>query len=76
MVKLRKAYYFGVQVKCNFFVAEGISVDFPKLDARATLAGRVTCNASELAPSLRVGPGQAASWGLFLSRLWESCGYS
>ena len=25
MVKLRGAYYFGYQGKCNFFVAEGIS---------------------------------------------------
>jgi hypothetical protein len=33
-VKLRKAYYFGVSGKCNFFVAGGIAVDFeePRLD--------------------------------------------
>jgi hypothetical protein len=24
MIKLRGAYYFGVEGKCNFFVAEGI----------------------------------------------------
>jgi hypothetical protein len=27
-VKLRNAYYFGVDGKCNFFVAEGIAVAF------------------------------------------------
>jgi len=26
-VKLRRAYYFGVTRKCNFFVAEGIVQD-------------------------------------------------
>ncbi len=40
MVKLRKAYYFGVQVKCNFFVAEGISVDFPSSTQERRWRGR------------------------------------
>jgi hypothetical protein len=39
MVKLRKAYYFGVQVKCNFFVAEGISVDFPEARRKRDTGG-------------------------------------
>lgn len=28
MIKLRGAYYFGVEGKCNFFVAEGIRMAF------------------------------------------------
>jgi hypothetical protein len=28
MVKLRGAYYFGVEGKCNFFVAEGMVKGF------------------------------------------------
>jgi hypothetical protein len=46
-VKLRSAYYFGVNGKCNFFVAAGIAVDF---------GGR--CRVAGLARRLRMTYGQ------------------